>query len=76
MGVCCPWALVVYSERLANIVSTAADSYSTRLDLVERFASKNPNARFVMVEADNTFLLPVIVDGGQAAEKLCQRLQI
>jgi len=66
------WALVIYSKSLASIVSTAADFYGTRLDLVERFASKNPNARFVMAGADNTFLLPAIVDGGQTAEKLCQ----
>jgi hypothetical protein len=48
---------------------------STRLDLVEKFARKNSNARFVMAGADNTFLLPAIVDGGNAAEAVCQSLQ-
>lgn len=60
-----------YSETWSRVLTLC----SGRLDLVEKFARKNPNARFVMAGADNTFLLPTIVDGARAAEDVCQRLQ-
>lgn len=47
-----------------------ADIFSGRLDLVEKFAKKNSNARFVMAGADNTFLLPAVQSGAQAAQQV------
>ncbi|OCF75977.1 hypothetical protein I204_03274 [Kwoniella mangroviensis CBS 8886] len=51
-------------------VSVGFGGLHNRLDLVEKFAKKNGNARFVMAGADNTFLLQAIVDGGSAIQKV------
>ncbi|WWC93570.1 hypothetical protein V866_000405 [Kwoniella sp. B9012] len=51
-------------------VSVGFGGLHNRLDLVEKFAKKNGNARFVMAGADNTFLLQAIVDGGSAIHKV------
>ncbi|WWC60734.1 uncharacterized protein I303_103310 [Kwoniella dejecticola CBS 10117] len=51
-------------------VSVGFGGLHNRLDLVEKFAKKNDNARFVMAGADNTFLLQAIVDGGAAIQKV------
>ncbi|WVW85848.1 hypothetical protein I302_107886 [Kwoniella bestiolae CBS 10118] len=51
-------------------VSVGFGGLHNRLDLVEKFAKKNDNARFVMAGADNTFLLQAIVDGGSAIQKV------
>jgi hypothetical protein len=55
----------------------AIDSlFSNRLDLVEKFARKNPSARFVMAGADNTFVLQAVVDGANAAKTVAQSLLV
>lgn len=64
-----------YVVLLSQSLYIQSDKDSGRLDLVEKFARKNSNARFVMAGADNTFLLPAVVKGGSTAEEICQRLQ-
>jgi hypothetical protein len=50
--------------------------FSNRLDLVEKFARKNPCARFVMAGADNNFVLQAVVDGANAAKTVARSLSV
>ncbi|WVF69041.1 hypothetical protein IAT40_003815 [Kwoniella sp. CBS 6097] len=57
-----------------RLVSVGFGGLHNRLNLVEKFAKKLDNARFVMAGADNTFLLQAITDGGAAITKVANSI--
>ncbi|RSH89692.1 hypothetical protein EHS25_002243 [Saitozyma podzolica] len=59
-----------------RLLSVGFGGLHNRLDLVEKFARKNPSARFVMAGADNTFVLQAVVDGANAAKTVAQSLLV
>ncbi|KAL7423534.1 hypothetical protein Q5752_001114 [Cryptotrichosporon argae] len=58
----------------SRLLSVGFGGLHNRLDLVEKFARKHANARFVMAGADNTFVFQAVLDGAKAAQGVADRL--